>query len=222
MGNLGAVRLSRPIAARVAPFAAFIAFVAAAPLAPSGAWWTVARDLCVAAILLAYRREYRELADAPRPKPVEAIAAVAAGLAIFLAWIALAAGWAALPAHPGFDPGSEGRVLYAPLAAVRFASLAITVPVMEELFWRSFLLRWMDRRDFLAADPAAASLRAVVVCCALFAVEHSQWLAGLLAGLAYTAIYVRTRNILLSTLSHAITNGTLGLWILATGNWRFW
>jgi hypothetical protein len=83
-------------------------------------------------------------------------------------------------------------------------------------------MRWIDRRDFLAMDPAAASLRAVVVCSALFAVEHSQWLAGLLAGLAYAAIYVRTRNILLSILAHAITNATLGLWILATGEWRFW
>jgi len=222
MGNLGAVRLSRPIAARAAPFAAFIAFVATASLAHSGAWWTVARDLCAAAILLAFHRDYVELYAAPRPTPVQAMAAVAAGLAIFAAWVVLDTGWAALPSHPGFDPGSEGSTLFRPLAAVRLASLAITVPVMEELFWRSFLLRWIDRRDFLAADPAAASTKAVVVCCALFAVEHSQWLAGLLAGLAYTAIYLRTRNILLSILSHAITNGTLGLWILTTGDWRLW
>ncbi|HEX4779791.1 MAG TPA: CAAX prenyl protease-related protein [Usitatibacter sp.] len=212
--------LSRPVAARVVPFATFIAFVALAPLVPAGAWWTVARDLCVAALLVAFRREYVEILGAPRFSLREALAAAAVGMVVFLAWIA--SGWAMAPAHRGFDPGSEGGALFWPLAAIRLASIAITVPVMEELFWRSFLMRWIDRRDFLAMDPAAASLRAVVVCSALFAVEHSQWLAGLLAGLAYAAIYVRTRNILLSILAHAITNATLGLWILATGEWRFW
>jgi hypothetical protein len=24
---------------------------------------------------------------------------------------------------------------------------------MEELFWRSFLMRWIDRRNFLSVDP---------------------------------------------------------------------
>jgi hypothetical protein len=108
------------------------------------------------------------------------------------------------------------------LAALRLFALAVTVPLMEELFWRSFLLRWIDSRNFLASDPARASLRAIVLTVALFSAEHSQWLAGLLAGAAYTAVYVRTRNILLTTLSHAITNTFLGIWILSTGNWRFW
>ena len=106
--------------------------------------------------------------------------------------------------------------------AVRLFALTVTVPLMEELFWRSFLLRWIDSRNFLAADPARASLTAILVVIALFGAEHSQWLAGLLAGAAYTIVYVRTRNILLTTLSHAITNGFLGIWILSTGNWRFW
>lgn len=108
------------------------------------------------------------------------------------------------------------------LAALRLFALAVTVPLMEELFWRSFLLRWIDSRNFLASDPARASLRAIVLTVALFSAEHSQWLAGLLAGAAYTAVYVRTRNILLTTLSHAITNSFLGIWILSTGHWRFW
>ena len=45
---------------------------------------------------------------------------------------------------------------------------------------------------------------------------------GLAAGLAYTWVYARSGNLWIPITSHAITNGTLGLWILATGNWRFW
>jgi CAAX prenyl protease-like protein len=93
---------------------------------------------------------------------------------------------------------------------------------MEELFWRSFLLRWIDRRDFLAMDPRQASFTAFALSSTLFALEHTQWLAGFIAGLVYTWLYKKTRNLRAPIISHAVTNGTLGLWILATGNWRFW
>jgi CAAX prenyl protease-like protein len=71
-------------------------------------------------------------------------------------------------------------------------------------------------------DPKRASFTALAISSALFAVEHSQWLAGLIAGVVYTWLYKKTGNLRIPILSHAITNGTLGLWILATGNWRFW
>lgn len=143
-------------------------------------------------------------------------------MVVFVAWIHLDQPWNSFPLHGGFDPGQAPAGFAAPLVALRLFALIVTVPVMEEIFWRSFLLRWIDSRNFLAADPRSASLGAMFLVTALFAAEHSQWLAGLLAGVAYTAIYVRTRNILLTILSHAISNGLLGIWILSTGNWRFW
>ncbi len=94
---------------------------------------------------------------------------------------------------------------------------------MEELFWRSFLLRWIDSpRDFLSADPRRVGFTALAVSCALFASEHSLWFAGLAAGISYSFCFMRSRNLWTSVLSHAITNTTLGAWILATGNWRLW
>ena len=176
----------------------------------------------MALILFAFRREYIELAAAPRTPVRDWVAGAAIGVALFFAWIQLDAPWNSLPMHRGFDPFVEGRAPGWALAAARLAGIALVVPIMEELFWRSFLLRWIDSRNFLAADPRAASATALILATALFGAEHSQWLAGLLAGAAYTALYVRTRNILLTTLSHAITNVLLGIWILSTGNWRFW
>jgi CAAX prenyl protease-like protein len=93
---------------------------------------------------------------------------------------------------------------------------------MEELFWRSFLLRWIQEKEFLALDPQQIGLRANLVCAVLFASEHSLWLAGLLAGLVYNYLYVRTGKLWVPIISHATTNAVLGGWILATGNWQFW
>ncbi len=46
--------------------------------------------------------------------------------------------------------------------------------------------------------------------------------AGLIAGLVYNLVYVRTGNVWMPIISHATTNTVLGVWILATGNWQFW
>ena len=182
----------------------------------------------VAALVLAYFwREYSELRTAPReqsaaPRAREWLVAIAVGFAVFFAWIHLDRGWMAFASGPGFDPTRPDGTIDWTLAGPRLFGLALVVPVMEELFWRSFILRWIDARNFLAHDPRRASWRAFVISSALFASEHSLWLAGLLAGLGYSWVYVRSGNLWMSIVSHAITNGTLGLWILATGNWRFW
>jgi len=100
--------------------------------------------------------------------------------------------------------------------------MALAVPVMEELFWRSYVMRRIDSRDFLAKDPRGVSAAAFALSCALFASEHTQWLAGLLAGAAYGALYRRSRNLWIPIVSHTTTNGILAIWILATGNWQYW
>jgi CAAX prenyl protease-like protein len=178
----------------------------------------------VAALLLAvFWRRYVEIRGAPRLALREFLEATGVGLAVFAAWITLEAGWMTFgAAGPGFVPLDRDGRLDIPLAAARFLALAAVVPVMEELFWRSFLMRRVDGRDFLARDPRRASLAAWAATSILFASEHSLWLAGLVAGAAYGGLYVRSGNLRSPLLSHAITNGTLGLWILATGQWRFW
>ncbi len=164
-----------------------------------------------------------EIRAAPRLSARETWEAIAVGLAVFGAWITLDHGWMVVgDPGTGFVPlDGDGR-LNIPLAGARFVALAAVVPVMEELFWRSYLMRRIDARDFLARDPRRASLAAWAVSTALFASEHSLWIAGLVAGAAYGGLYARSGNLRSPLISHAITNATLGLWILATGQWRFW
>ncbi|HQT72189.1 MAG TPA: CAAX prenyl protease-related protein, partial [Thiobacillus sp.] len=108
------------------------------------------------------------------------------------------------------------------LVAFRIAGAALVVPVMEELFWRSFLQRWVQQPDFMTLNPAQIGLKALFIASALFAVEHLQWLAGLVAGLAYGWLYIRTRNLWAPIIAHAVTNGMLGAYVVATGRWSFW
>ncbi len=223
--------LARPAVMRVTPFAIFIAFVALSSLAygigPQDAawdlrWLNVLRAVAVTLALACFWRGYGELGAFHDVKPHQWLLAIGTGLTVFLVWINFDDGWAIMGSTRGFNPTGRDGGIDLTLASLRLAELALVVPVMEELFWRSFLLRWLDAREFSAADPRRASPRAFALTAVLFASEHSLLFAGLIAGLLYNWVYIRTGNLWVPIASHAISNGALGIWILATRNWHLW
>jgi uncharacterized protein len=212
--------------ARVAPFAAFIALLALQPLLAGFAderWLVVSRGLAAAALLAVFWPRYRELFDVPATPAGEWVAAVGAGFLVAVLWIELDAGWAHMGERPsGFVPMDAAGGLDPALVALRLFGFVLVVPVMEELFWRSFLMRRIDRADFLSLDPRATSLAALALSSAVFALAHSAWFAGLVAGAVYGTIYRRTGNLRACVASHATSNLTIGGWILATNDWSLW
>ena len=202
-----------------------MALLAAQPLlAPyvDARWLVVLRGAVAAILIASFWRSYVELRDAERVPAREYALAIAVGLAIFPVWINFDSGWAAFDSGAGFAPLRDDGSVDPVLALLKLASLVVVVPLMEELFWRSFLMRWIDKRDFLGADARRASFLAFALSSALFAMEHAMWFASLVAGAAYAGLYKRAGNLRLPIISHATTNGTLGIWILATGSWRYW
>ncbi len=212
---------------RVLPFAAYIGFIIIADLlerfgAPGNAlrWLYPAKIALVLALLLLLRKHYRELRA--RPARRDMLAAVGVGVIVFLLWIALDAKWMRIGTPHAFDAAGKDGIVDWPLVAVRAAGAALVVPLMEELFWRSFLLRWLRQQDFLALRPARAGARAATISVLLFGVEHNLWLAGILAGIAYTLLYMRSETLWTPILGHAVTNGLLAAWVIATGSWTYW
>ena len=224
-----------PAFPRILPFALFVGFVAASVLLPSpepvlpgtfdSRWLYAGRAVIVGMVLIVLWRRFAELRNELRMAATEWVLAIASGAAVFVIWIYLDHGWMVIEAGAasGFDPRRYGsEQLHGPLTALRLIGLAIVVPIMEELFWRSFLMRWLEREDFLGVAPGSVGMRALAISSVLFAFEHSQWLAGLIAGAVYGWLYRRTGKLWVPIVSHAVTNATLGGWILATRDWRFW
>jgi CAAX prenyl protease-like protein len=212
---------SRPAFARAAPFGIFIGVLVANSVFHS-TWLLLARSVIVAAVLVWFWRDYTELRRPPTSPTSHWLLAVAAGFAVFLAWIWLDQDLVTFSRSPGFDPLHEDGQMNWPLALIRLLGLSLVVPVMEELFWRSFLLRWLEEHEFLRVAPRSVGVRALIITTVLFALEHNQWLAGAVAGIAYGLLYIRTGNLWVPIVAHALTNGALGVWILATENWHFW
>jgi CAAX prenyl protease-like protein len=221
----------RPVLLRALPFAVFILLLALRGAAQehadwSGAWdqrWLYLLQAGGAGALLAlFWRRYDELRAVPS-SPGELLASVALGLAVFAFWVAPLPAWTRFgQSAASFLPlGADGSLRW-DLIAIRCLGAVLVVPLMEELFWRSFLMRWIDRRDFLAAFPRDASWTALIASSAVFALAHTQWLAGFAAGLAYALLYRQRGKLWLSVLAHATTNLALAAWVLARRDWSYW
>ena len=224
------MRSSRAAAVRVLPFALFMLLLALRGASPlDGGWgfdarWLYAATvLAVGALLWRWRREYGELSRQLAPDARELALAVAVGLAVFALWITLDAPWMRWgePAAEFIPLGPNGEPLW-PRIAVRWVGAALLVPVMEELFWRSFVMRWIDSARFEAVDPRRVSAKAVVLSTFLFMLAHTLWLAAIVAGLAYAWLYRRTGRLWVPVVAHAVTNGVLGMWVVATEQWAYW
>jgi len=223
-------QLGRSALVRIAPFALFMLLLALRGIAPADdAWgfdtrWIYGVSvLLVGVLLIAFRRDYGELFAQTWPGWREGLAAVFVGAAVFVLWIQLDEPWMRLgEATAGFRPVDTSGELIWPLVAVRWIGATLLVPVMEELFWRSFLMRWLRSPRFEAVPPQRVGPRAVVLTTFLFMLAHTLWLAAIVAGLAYAWLYMRTGKLWVPVIAHAVTNGALGIWVLATRQWAFW
>lgn len=217
-----------PISSRVIPFAVYMLFMAGVDLVGQVVpddfdlrWLYGVKVGLVAYLLWILRKHYVELGGLSLLGYKSWLSAISIGVLVFVAWINLDAPWMLLGGpSQGFNPGQGAEACL--LMVTRIVGAALVVPLMEELFWRSFLMRWIQNQDFLKVEPATVGAMALLVSSLLFAIEHSLWFAGLVAGLAYGLLYIRSRTIWMPIIAHAVTNGVLGVWIIYTGNWYYW
>jgi exosortase E/protease (VPEID-CTERM system) len=177
------------------------------------------RVVAAGAVLWAYRGEYTRLGWG------WSWAAAGIGLLVFAAWIGLDRVF-----PPDAAAGHEGGKFLTYMwwekglwVGARILGAVVTVPLVEELAFRGYLLRRL-RGDDLSAPPVRRwSWFAVVASAIVFGILHpGHWVAGVAAGVAYAWAYHRRGRLGDAVLAHAVTNGALAAYVLATGNWSLW
>lgn len=107
--------------------------------------------------------------------------------------------------------------------ASRTLRAVVLVPIIEELFWRAWLIRWLISPKFERIRLGTYQAQSFWITAAMFASEHGPfWDVGLIAGIAYNWWMVRTRSLGDCILAHAVTNACLCGYILATHRWEYW
>ena len=220
-----AVERQPPVHPFIAPFGIFAAFLALNQLLE--ALWPDAKYIVYPAQTLVCGCALWRYRHAYGPFRVRGWGfAAGTGTLVLCLWVAPQLFHLAPPRTGGFNPEPLAAApgLYAFTLAMRFLRLVVVVPILEEVFWRAFMLRILIRPDFSSVPFGAFAWNSCLVTAGLFAIEHqsSDWPAGFLAGLMYNAVAYRTRSLGACILAHALTNLGLGIYICLTRQWGFW
>jgi uncharacterized protein len=225
-----------PVWPYVLPLAGFLALTALEgylPTDPAGApspvWYPLGYTLklvLVAVILWVCRGIFRDLR--PWPSPLSSALAVGVGLAVFAAWIGLDGRYPELTAlglggkRTAFNPGVLPLAARVGFLPIRLVGLVVMVPLIEELFYRSFLMRWVVDPVYTRVPIGRVTPLGLGVTTAVFGLSHPEWLPAILTGLAWGWLVGRTKSVSACVLSHAAANLALGVYVLATGAWKYW
>lgn len=105
---------------------------------------------------------------------------------------------------------------------VRLAGSAVVVPMLEEVFFRSLLYRYIINSNFLSVPLGQFFWKPFLITSIIFGLEHREWLAGILCGFAYQGLVCWKKRLGDALTAHAITNLLLGLWVVWKNAWNFW
>ncbi|MFC1578048.1 CAAX prenyl protease-related protein [Thermodesulfobacteriota bacterium] len=202
----------------IVPFALFAVSMYAAPLFNTSQFLAYPiKTILVAASLVYFWNAYKQ-----EIRFTFSWLAVISGVVVFFIWV-LPEGLYPQIGHSEFNPYEQasGYGVYF-LIAFRLVGAALIVPIMEELFWRSFVLRFAIKSEFKSLPLGQFSWFSFIFTSLLFGFEHHRWLVGIVAGMVYAGVLYRRKNLFDPILSHAITNFLLGIYVVLTHQWSFW
>lgn len=210
------------LAVRVAPFALYLAVTALqGQFGESSRYiFYAVKTILAGALILACR------SFIPEMRWAFSLPAVAAGVGVFVIWVGLDPFYPPIGRKgPGWNPHAEfgqGSALAWGFIALRIVGSSWIVPMLEEVFYRSFMTRFWTKNDFLSLPLDHRDYRAAAICALAFGFGHSEWLAGILCAAVYQWLVWRRGRLGEAMTAHAITNALLGLWIAWKGVWYFW
>lgn len=235
-----------PSFVRVAPFFIFLALTfCQGQFGEASRYWFYLAKTVVGGWLLWLARPWLE-----ELKWVVSWEGVVTGAAVFLIWVGLD-GWyptvdeltqkLLCPVLKGIgleqwcpDP-DKPKAVWNPLAQfgshsalaglfvlVRILGSALVVPPLEEVFYRSFLYRYVARSDFQSVPLGEFRWPSFLITAVLFGFAHYEWLAGILCAFAYQGLVCWKKRLGDALTAHATTNLLLGFWVVWKGAWHFW
>lgn len=106
--------------------------------------------------------------------------------------------------------------------AARLLGSTLVVPPLEEVFYRSFMYRWIAKPVFQSVPLGIFAMRPFLLTALIFGFAHNEWLAGILCGAAYQGLICWKKNLGEAMAAHAVTNFLLGIYIVSRDAWHFW
>jgi len=191
------VRAQDPLAVMILPFVMFMLIsTAVSALAPNPDFGYPVKALALLTVVLAFLPAYLRLTWQLDPL------SIAAGLGIGVLWIASAA-----PPDPELAGllAAMSMASYASWLVLRLLGTVLLVPLVEEMFFRGYVLARLDGpglwRRFLAITVSTAG----------FAALHGRWIEAGVAGLIFALLALRRGRFTDAVQAHVAANLLIGL-----------
>jgi CAAX prenyl protease-like protein len=181
------------------------------------------KALTVGYLIYIFRDQYNELTFKDLADIKATLVSSGIGFLVFVLWIKMDWTLGTAGAPSGFDPTLlPARNVQIIMTLFRIVGAVLVVPLMEELFWRSFMIRYIIDKNFDTVRIGTFTWVSFLFTVVLFGLEHNYIFAGIMAGAFYNILLYRTRSIAQCVFSHAVTNLALGIYVVVTGKWQFW
>lgn len=135
---------------------------------------------------------------------------LAVGGGIGLIWVLLAPA----PAAQSPDLAALGPVAFTLWVVFRFVGTGFLVPLVEELFFRGYLLQRLDGPDLWRRGFALAATSLA------FGLLHERWIIASLCGLAFGLLALRRGRLGDAVLAHVVANTLIAVVALIQGDWN--
>lgn len=215
---------SQPLARYLIPFLVFMVLTELQRFgSATSVFWIYALKASITGLLLFifFRRRMKEV-----PGKWLDGTALLIGLAVLLIWIAVSSFLSQENSREiMFNPDVFDSPIMRSLAIFfRLFGAVVVVAVMEELLWRSFLMRYLIKTQFLNVPVGQYDPRAFWMTVIAFTLVHRswEWPAAVITGILYGGYLIKTKNLKGCIVAHGVTNLGLGLYVLVTKNWFLW
>jgi len=107
---------------------------------------------------------------------------------------------------------------------LRISVASVTVPIVEELFWRAFLLRALINWDRFEEIPLGKfTWFSFLGTSLLSTLEHpANWGVSIFCWFAYNGLMYWKKSILFLIITHGVTNLALYIYVILAEDWLFW
>lgn len=120
------------------------------------------------------------------------------------------------------DAAAHTEMIRTGLVAMRVAGAVLTVPLFEELFIRSAVVRFVTDEYYQRVPIGYFTRKSFLIALGLYVVAHPWWLVALIwGGLTFWLYYYR-KNLVLCIFAHGVSNLLLAWYVLQTGHFYLW
>ncbi len=199
----------------------FVIYMAITPLLglfikePMYAGYIIKTFLATGAIVY-YWKQYKEIRFRMD------LAAIFTGIIIFIVWVGIDRFYPHLGEPSSFNPFVFGGMQAVLILMIKLFGAVITAPIIEELFVRSFLIRFIISENFDKVKIGAYTLSSFIITVLFFGFSHNRWLAGLITAILLNLLLYRRKNLGSCIIAHSVANLCLAAFVIYTGSWQFW